>query len=129
MSRELKFRAWNEKCMNYFNNPKDGLLYCSEEIILSSGYNSHDEPTFRGDPPCDIMQYIGQKDLKEKEIYETDIVHYEGFNWVVIYKDECFMLTREYYKENRDTTTKQYCRPIWSLGEVIGNKHENPTSK
>lgn len=57
MSRELKFRVWDEKYNQWDNSP---IIFYPNEDIKKQGRI--------------IVQYTGLKDSKGKEIYEGDIV-------------------------------------------------------
>lgn len=118
--REIKFRAWSYGRMNYFDNPKEGLLYSRGETLLSSGHDGEDNPTFNGDPDFDLMQFTGLKDKNGREIYEGDVIEYRWLEHmlrgVVLWHDRggCWL-----------------CSNISggglpTHGEVIGNIHENP---
>lgn len=125
MNRELKFRAWDfeNSAMVY---PEDSL-----ELTGNEGY-SHIEQSFIGDKrltdssdvynkgqsPCVLMQFVGLKDKKGKEIYEGDILEYhfrtkEQFSNDLIWRVD---------KENGDIHSINRINTI----EIIGNIYETP---
>ena len=127
--REIKFRAWDKKlkALRYFTNPKDGLLYQDGEMIVSSGWDSYDMPTF-DEPDNDryiLMQYTGLKDKNGKEIYEGDIIQWaeehHGKREVIRWSNEesawvCY----------NPTDCGSWLSGISDIGKVIGSIHENP---
>lgn len=128
MSREIKFRAWDEKRKTYreFGTYKFGLLLDDHEGVMeSTGYDSYDSPcNFESLSDHIILeQYTGLKDRNGKEIYEGDIMHSEQWNpksYVVIFEDGAFGFSAPsvpYYMNSLHYLEKF---------EIIGNIHENP---
>jgi len=81
MTREIKFRAWDEKENRMIEYP-DIVVYCNPDGIFTYGtksFNSHRT----------LMQFIGIKDKNGKDIYEGDIVgkYLDENNAVWIKKD------------------------------------------
>ncbi len=126
--REIKFRAWNtnSKAMNYFNNPKDGLLYSCGSLYASTGYDSEDDPTFDKDEDSFIfMQYTGLKDKNGKEIYEGDIIKSEGNLYKVFYNTDIvgFDVVSLPIESNEAFMD---LRQGFSAFVLVGNIYENP---
>lgn len=125
MSREIKFRAWDEKnkqfadyedieeCLSCQNrdgwSSSDGMGCCfginAVEILAD----------------CIIEQYTGLKDKNGKEIYEGDIIHTEcqglNANYEVVYHKVSFGIWR------RNNMYESLA--FHNICEVIGNIHEN----
>lgn len=106
--REIKFRIWDINARKWLKSFNTNLLDIHEFNLAK------------------IMQYTGLKDMREKEIYEGDIVKLRANHGigVIKYSDEWGAFVVEYIKP----------RPLVVLGmnyykediEVIGNIYENP---
>lgn len=96
--RDIKFRVWNGMSMehdvmagrfgHFYVNPmekKDGL-YPNDSASLSP-FNTIFDPEQHP-----LMQYTGLKDSNQKEIYEADIVKYDGFFWGVEFVNGCWQI-------------------------------------
>ena len=101
--REIKFRAWNGGVMTFFK------------------LGEHLNIKFINNPNNKIMQFTGEKDIKEKDIYEGDIILVDNQHiGVVKFRDGAFSL---YSFESK------YMRGFISIlneKKIIGNVFENP---
>lgn len=124
--RDIKFRYWNGKTMEYYFHicSDEGKVYeCSsgsygDEMSMMPGYSDKVDNFI-------LMQYTGLKDKNNKEIWEGDIFETESgttFNigWNNLqHRWSC-------YNKNDD------CRFHLNEGveiEVIGNIYQNPELK
>lgn len=108
MSREIKFRAWdeNQKYMAYQGAPD---LETIQSFIFHFGEDI-------------LMQFTGLKDKNGKEIYEGDILRHNhsniGLYTVVKYDDECAGFNICYGIVKWGMTSQDIV--------IIGNIYENP---
>jgi len=117
--REIKFRAWNikSKYMDddfYIHSDGRGCFFDSEETYNTPNIeiDSYDNLI--------VMQYIGLKDMNDKEIYEDDIIRKNTRKYKIVFFDGSFRAIDEY--GTHIICTKEFTDQI----EVIGNIHENP---
>lgn len=137
--REIKFRAWGNKKMYYFNNAYRGQweFFIGEKGNISnidyySGETEHYENEFKKLPI--LMQYTGLKDKNGKEIYEGDIVKKNNeilqIKWNFLYCEwALFYHSGMQYDIVADICDKNGKTPKqWEATylEVIGNIYENP---
>ena len=120
--REIKFRAWLKE--KKIIGKVLGIDILHKEIYFSNeNINCYEYTEFKD---IELMQYTGLKDMREKEIYEGDIVKLRANHGigVVKYYDEWGAFVVEYIKP----------RPLSVLGinyykedtEILGNIYENP---
>ena len=118
MSREIKFRAWNEKTRRFTKDSYNAYLSRNNNGIITE-------------------QYTGLKDKNGKEIYEGDIVNAIGKGiaqvinspsgeWMLYYIPE----PNEIKSSFASVVPKNKPTGLWKTNtnsyiEVIGNIHEN----
>ena len=120
--KDLKFRAWDKKKNDWFDDD-DGELYVELNGKINFGWNGEvmDDYTDR----IILMQYTGLKDKKSVEIYESDVLFHplQGRRKVYYpYSDR----VASYGLRDIDNgfgSTLQDSHAVW---EVIGNIYENP---
>ena len=122
--RDFKFRAWNGNSMYSPIISANSNLFRNIQDYIVANYAPYD----------DLMQYTGCYDIKNKMIFESDILHIEirDFNTgkvicsaseVVIYKGDGFGVIWGHHRDFSYLSdfTEQAC-----AFEVIGNVHQNP---
>ena len=121
--RKYKFRAWDKK--------KRKMIYLSQNdtILFKNGKctvwkeNQYDktEECFCCETFSDVipMLCLGRTDKNKEEIYEDDIVLYDGQKFKVIWFNNEHCLQELRYGTIFNTV-------FWELTERIGNIYENP---
>jgi uncharacterized phage protein (TIGR01671 family) len=128
---ELKFKAWHKqkKCMfqvTAMNFRRSGKLY-------SVSPNQGDDFYLVGDE-VEVIQYTGQKDIGNIEIYEGDVVRFKRNRFThkdfkikrgkVIFENSSFMIFTDSKKYNKKIDLTAYNIKYFEI-EVIGNIYEN----
>lgn len=118
--KELKFRAWN--CYDNIMILWDDLQLAKEENENIMTYVRNDSIS-SSERNLRLMEFIGIKDINNKEIYEGDFVkNSNGRIYEVEYcKEHCGFLPFCFSSDDGYEYTKQY--PEYC--EVIGNKYQN----
>lgn len=121
MNREIKFRVYDKdlKKMRYLNNSHDFI--CFDE--KGNGYY-HNMQTGLGEWFSDLMQYANLKDKNGVEIYEGDIIKYEGedTSYVVMFDPTGYWCLDGNGARNSEML---YYEDVFKYLEVIGNIYEN----
>ena len=123
--KNIKYRAWaiiNECYLNidsgYFYLAPDGTFF--EITELRNGETDYREVS------ADVQLCTGLKDCNAVEIYEKDIVEFEGGVFLVSHDDEnaCYALTTRRRGELKiDRNLNGHAA---SVCKIIGNIYENP---
>ena len=117
--REIKFRAWHKE--KKIMGEVLGIDILHKEIFFSNeDVDCYEHTDFKD---VELMQYTGLKDMREKEIYEGDIVTLHNSEYKVIFNTEeaRFVLRNDEFEMNIPFTNNNNKRM-----EVIGNIYENP---
>jgi len=121
MSREIKFRAWDE--INNKMYPITGISFVNKDVWLQINDKQIMGANFS---EIQIMQYTGLKDKNDKEIYEGDILLYYHHAVgqlirVVTYKYGAFGI-----EGSMNGSHIVFGNVLKNEREVIGNIYENP---
>lgn len=120
MSRDIKFRAWdetNKRIVHFELGDLDGGLYLDDDKSFSVK---------------EVMQFTGLKDRTGVEIYEGDIVNYgigyKGANQrqqagVVVWESAGAYFRIKDSSSDTGNSWSAYLDELWC--EVIGNVYEN----
>lgn len=116
-----KYRAWDKR---------DKKSYLVDEIVWDNGkFDSiGDAITFyRGAEEVELMQSTGLKDKNGKEIFEKDILDYNGRKVIVKWHGSYACFIYEFVDELKNRTAEwQPLYLSYYKFEIIGNIYENP---
>ena len=118
--REIKFRAWHKE--KKIMGEVLGIDILHKEIFFSNeDVNCYEHADFKD---IELMQYTGLKDMREKEIYEGDIL-FESFGeeyFKVVFEDGSF---RAEFEGDFDEYSFDLIDVVLQSCEVVGNIYEN----
>ena len=114
--REIKFRAWHKE--KKIIGEVLGIDILHKEIYFSNeNVNCYEYAEFKN---IELMEYTELKDMREKEIYEGDIL-FESFGeeyFKVVFEDGSFRLKTG----ECSLPLKEYAH----ICEIVGNIYETP---
>lgn len=116
-----KFRAWDKKFKEMVQ--VDAIVFEEQAIIVT--YKNGDF-TKKDIKYCELMQSTGLKDKNGKEIFEKDILDYNGRKVIVKWHGSYASFIYEFVDELQNRTTEW--QPLYLSYyhfEVIGNIYEN----
>ena len=121
LNNELKFKAFNKVTRKVY---RSGTLSFSTERHSFILFTDMKEVGDYKDDDVEIMQYIGQKDAENKELYQRDIIEMEGKRYVIVWDNNRggWSIT----DVERRMTMKAFGRTEANQCLVIGNEFETP---
>lgn len=114
--RDIKFRVWDKE--NKTMNKARKLDFLGNRVKINNDIDFVLNMNSKKNQNIELMQYIGIKDKKGKEIYEGDIVRYFKDELAIIeFKRGCFVIESKNHID--------YFHEILGEIEVVGNIYEN----
>lgn len=132
MTSPLKFQAWDTKNKKFLKS-RDFCIYNGQPVRIEKIHGSGHEPAEVGfksiygkvkySKGITIMQSTGLTDKNGKEIFEGDIVRWDGQISEVKYEGSSFV--HQPFAKPHGKVPVSHC--VESDIEIIGNKFENPS--
>ena len=131
----LKFKIWDKKNKRFLIKCIDNIGINDKQCIDTNEFKSNvfsyldwENGSIRlNSKKYIVLQYIGLKDMKGKEIYEGDIIKYiDDFYYKVVYIKEsaCFVLS-SIRKDSKFKLSFVFRKSNNKEMEVVGNIFEN----
>ena len=117
---ELKFRGFNKKTKKLYLS---GALSFSTERHSFMMYSDKDMDGVKDDD-MEIMQYTGQKDVNNKEIFQRDIVLIDDAKNIIVWDNNRGGWS--FTDVERKLKMAPFGRSEANRSEVLGNEFENP---
>jgi len=116
MSREIKFRAWDEQARVFHRWQANGERFTN---VFWQAVKESSLP---------VMQFTGLLDKNDAEVYEGDILRcmdMDDENHVIGFENGCFVARLVGIRPDSSSVEAKW-RTSFGIGEVIGNIYENP---
>lgn len=117
---ELKFRAFNKSSKKLY---RSGALSFSTERHSFMMYSDKDMDGVKDDD-MEIMQYTGQKDISNKDIFQRDIILIDDKKSIVVWDNNRGGWS--YTDVERKLKMTPFGRSEANRCDVLGNEFENP---
>lgn len=117
---ELKFRAFNKRTKKLY---RSGALSFSTERHSFMIYSDREMDGVKDDD-MEIMQYTGQKDLNNKEIFQRDIIMLDEAKHIIVWDNNRGGWS--YTDVERRMKMTAFGRSEANRCEVLGNEFEHP---
>jgi hypothetical protein len=121
LNNELKFKAFNKVTKKIY---RSGTLSFSTERHSFILFTDKKEVGDYKDEDVEIMQYIGQKDSANEELYQRDIIELDGKRFVIVWDNNrgSWAIT----DIERRVMMKSFGRSDANISRRIGNEFETP---
>jgi len=120
LNNELKFKVWNKVKKKMYSS---GSLSFSKERHSFVIFADKEIGTYKDDD-IEILQYTGQKDDNNKEVYQRDIIEVEDSRYVVIWDNNRGGWS--YTDVERRIRTVGFGRTEANNCTVVGNEFDTP---
>ncbi|HEX9649986.1 MAG TPA: YopX family protein [Cyclobacteriaceae bacterium] len=120
LNNELKFKVWNKVKKKMYIS---GSLSFSSERHSFVVFADKEMGLFKDDD-IEILQFTGQKDMNNREVYQRDIVEIEGKRFIVIWDNNRGGWS--YTDVERKMISHTFGRSEANNSKVIGNEFETP---
>ena len=117
---ELKFRAFNKKTKKLY---RSGALSFSTERHSFMMYTDKELDDAKDDD-IELMQFTGQKDINNKEIFQRDIILIDDSKNIIVWDNNRGGWS--YTDVDRRLKMTPFGRSEANRSEVLGNEFENP---
>jgi uncharacterized phage protein (TIGR01671 family) len=130
MSKQLKFKyIWsNPEKTNFITE-----IFTLDEIEAGNQFTVlENEPLLKDYKLIARIQFTGLHDKNGKEIFESDLLQYDGYNFKLINKEKIYQIKyddnlAQYYSYNLENSFDTFLVVrAWKESKIIGNIYENP---
>ena len=122
--REIKFRAWLKEKKEMIDNARPDF-FCKQLNYLRGNSAGGQDVLGVSTEDIELMQYTGLKDMREKEIYEGDVLSNGNDEkpYKVIFENGSY---RAEFEEDFEEYSFDLIDVVAQGCEIIGNIYENP---
>ncbi|MCW0263111.1 YopX family protein [Fusobacterium vincentii] len=122
--REIKFRAWLKEKKEMIDNARPDF-FCKQLHYLRGNSAGGQDVLGVSTEDIELMQYTGLKDMREKEIYEGDVLSNGNDEkpYKVIFENGSY---RAEFEEDFEEYSFDLIDVVAQGCEIIGNIYENP---
>ena len=130
MSKEIKFKyIWsNPEKTNFITE-----IFTLDEIEAGNQFTVlENEPLLKDYKLIARIQFTGLHDKNGKEIFESDLLQCDGYNFKLINKEKIYQIKyddnlAQYYSYNLENSFDTFLVVrAWKESKIIGNIYENP---
>jgi uncharacterized phage protein (TIGR01671 family) len=130
MTREIKFKyIWSNPAKTNFISE----IFTLDEIEAGNQFTVlENEPLLKDYKLIAMVQFTGLLDKNGKEIYEGDLLQYDGYNFKLINKEKIYQIKyddnlAQYYSYNLENSFETFLVVrAWKESKIIGNIYKNP---